>query len=143
MEEQRLSRIRSLSQKGTPITDRDKMLLVKGLGERTIELLAEAGYKTLDSLVDEADVDRLALNTGLGIRKAKQIMAGVKQFKINEEKVFEELRAKALLEKEIEDDLVREGVAPTEAVSESSDETLDGLADNEADMTGDEPEEDA
>jgi N utilization substance protein A len=134
MEAQRLDRIRSLSQRGTPITDRDKMLLVKGLGERTIELLAEAGYKTLDSLVHEEDVDRLALNTGLGIRKAKQIMAGVKQFKINEEKVFEELRAKAQLEKEIEEDLVREGAAPTSEPAPSDDEIDDDMS---ADAAGD------
>jgi len=145
MEEQRLDRIRSLSQKGTPITDRDKMLLVKGLGERTIELLAEAGYKTLESLVVEEDVDRLALNTGLGIRKAKQIMAGIKQFKINEEKVFEELRAKAQLEKEIEEDLVREGSAPsdddTDFESDVEDEA-DEVSDDEDNGDEDTDEED-
>jgi N utilization substance protein A len=131
MEQQRLDRIRTLSRKGTPITDRDKLLLVKGLGERTIELLAEAGYNTLDSLVQEDDVDRLALNSGLGIRKAKQIMQGIKQFIINEEQVFEELRAQALMEKEIEDDIVAEGGAPVDEAENDGEEGADTVSDNE------------
>jgi N utilization substance protein A len=106
MEAQRLQRIRTLSQSKDAITERDRMLLIQGMGERTIELLAEAGYKTLDSLSGDVDVDKLALNTGLGIRKAKQIAANVKQFRINEEQVFEEMREQARLDRELEEDIV-------------------------------------
>lgn len=105
MEQQRLTRIRTLSQSKNAITERDRMLLIQGLGERTIELLADAGYKSLESLSGDVDVDKLALNTGLGIRKAKQIIQNVKQFRINEEQVFEEMREQARLDRELEEEV--------------------------------------
>jgi hypothetical protein len=137
-----------LSQSKDAITERDRMLLVPGLGERTIELLADAGYKTLASLSGDVDVDKLALNTGLGIRKAKQIMQNVKQFRINEEKVFEEMREQARLERELEADITSEGGMDSasagdwaemeEEPSDAADEDMDESA---FDDEGDEDDE--
>ncbi len=131
MEHQRLARIRALSKSKDAITERDRMLLVPGLGERTIELLMEAGYKTLASLSGDVDVDRLALNTGLGIRKAKQIIINVKQFHLNEEKVFEEMREQAKLERELEEDITAEEVG---LIGDFSTDTADSDMEETEDM---------
>jgi N utilization substance protein A len=138
MEQQRLGRIRSLSQSKDAITERDRMLLVPGLGERTIELLADAGYKTLAALSGDVDVDKLALNTGLGIRKAKQIIQNVKQFRINEEKVFEEMREQARLERELEADITSDTGIDSISAGDWSD-----MEDEPSDASDDEPDEDA
>ena len=146
METQRLNRIRLLSRSNEPITERDRLLLVRGIGDRTIELLAEAGYKTVESLAEETEVDRLALNSGLGIRKAKQILLGVEQFKINEEQIFEEMREQAKMERELEEDMAAEGIGVSDdAEAEDIYEDTEASAPSEPDegsVDSDEAEED-
>jgi N utilization substance protein A len=91
MEDLRQARIRALATRAEPITERERLLFIRGIGERTIELLAEAGYRTIDDLAAEDDIDRLALNTGLGIRKARQIMDGVRTFLESETQILAEI----------------------------------------------------
>jgi len=91
MEDLRQARIRALATRAEPITERERLLFIRGIGERTIELLAEAGYRTIDDLAAETDIDRLALNTGLGIRKARQIMDGVRTFLESETQILAEI----------------------------------------------------
>ena len=62
-----------------------------GLG---IVLLEEAGYKTVEDLLRE-DEDRLAIRTGLGIKKARAIKQGAREFMESEQKVLEAARADA------------------------------------------------
>jgi N utilization substance protein A len=123
MEVQRLNRIRELATSDKEITERDRLLVVQGIGERTIELLAEAGYRTIESLAQESDIDRLALNTGLGIRKAKQILNGIEKFKTEEERILVELREQTLQEKE------RQDVSSTESEADQED-NVEELDDN-------------
>ncbi|MCP4677115.1 MAG: transcription termination/antitermination protein NusA [Deltaproteobacteria bacterium] len=106
MEVQRQSRIRELAVRKEPITERERLLLVRGIGERTIELLADAGYHSINALATETDFDRLALNTGLGIRKARQIMQGIKQFLESEVLTLDKLRDEAQQEREEQEKLI-------------------------------------
>ncbi len=98
LEKLRLTRLRSIVGRNEPISERERLLFISGIGERTIELLAEAGYHNIESFADEADVDRLALNTGLGLRKARQIMQNAQLFLASEEKIMAELREEAIKE---------------------------------------------
>ncbi|MBW2276170.1 MAG: transcription termination/antitermination protein NusA [Deltaproteobacteria bacterium] len=91
MEDLRQARIRALATRAEPITERERLLFIRGIGERTIELLAEAGYRTINDIATETDIDRLALNTGLGIRKARHIMEGVKTFLESETQILAEI----------------------------------------------------
>jgi transcription termination/antitermination protein NusA len=101
MEELRQARIRALAARAEPISERERLLFVRGIGERTIELLAEAGYRKIDDLLGEQDIDRLALKTGLGIKKARQIMQGLQQYVDSEAQIMAEFRiAAAAAEKE-------------------------------------------
>ena len=50
------------------------------------ELLDQAGYKSMDQLYQETDVDRLAISTGLDQRRAALVREGVVQFVEHEAK---------------------------------------------------------
>jgi N utilization substance protein A len=95
MERLRRERIQRASAQGEPLTEREKLRFVPGVGLRTVQLLEEAGYRTVHDLARE-DADRLAIRTGLGIKKARQIQQGAEHFLHTEAREIEEARAKVL-----------------------------------------------
>ncbi len=90
VERDRRQRIIEASSRTEPLTERERMLFVSGIGERTIELLAVQGYETVEQ-VSEEDVDRFAIRTGLGLKKARVIIQGAKQFLASEKAILEEV----------------------------------------------------
>ncbi len=62
------------------LTDHERLLLVRGVTERVAEMLERAGYKSVEQLYGETDVDRLAIRTGLDQRRAATVREGVAQF---------------------------------------------------------------
>jgi transcription termination/antitermination protein NusA len=109
MERLRQERIQAASSRVEPLTEKERLLFVRGIGERTIQLVGEAGYRTVEDIHRE-DEDKLAIKTGLGIKKARAIKQGADHFLANESKVIEAARkvaAKAAKE--------REAVAASEA----------------------------
>jgi transcription termination/antitermination protein NusA len=104
MERLRQERIQAASNRTEPLTERERLLFVRGVGEHTIQLLEEAGYRTIEDLHRE-DEDKLAIKTGLGIKKARAIKQGAEHFLANEAKVIEAARkvaARAAKEREAE-----------------------------------------
>src|SRR5437016_3910848 len=79
MERLRQERIHAAAQKTEPLTDKERLLFVRGVGERTNQLLEEAGYKSVDDVLRE-DEDKLAIRTGFGIKKARAIKQGAQHF---------------------------------------------------------------
>ena len=63
-------------------------MFVRGIGERTVQLLEESGYKTVEDVLRE-DEDRLALRSGLGIKKGRSIKQAAKELLDSEHKVAE------------------------------------------------------
>jgi N utilization substance protein A len=94
MERLRQQRIQAASSRVEPLTERERLLFVRGIGERTIQLLDEAGYKSVEDLHRE-DEDKLAIKTGLGIKKARAIKQGAEHFLSSESKVIEQARREA------------------------------------------------
>jgi N utilization substance protein A len=94
MERLRQQRIQSASSRTEPLTERERLLFVRGIGERTIQLLDEAGYKSVEDIHRE-DEDKLAIKTGLGIKKARAIKQGAEHFLSSESKVIETARREA------------------------------------------------
>jgi N utilization substance protein A len=94
MERLRQERIRAASSRTEPLTERERLMFIRGVGERTVTLLEEAGYRTVEDLLRE-DEDRLAIRTGLGIKKARAIKQGARDFVESEQKVLESARAEA------------------------------------------------
>jgi N utilization substance protein A len=94
MERLRQERIKNAESRVEPLTDREKLLFVRGVGERTLQLLEEAGYKTVEDILRE-DEDKLAIKTGLGIKKARAIKHGAEQFITQEWKLIDTARKAA------------------------------------------------
>src|SRR5262245_17977203 len=94
MERLRQQRIRAAASRTEPLSDRERLMFIRGVGDRTVVLLEEAGYKTVEDVLRE-DEDRLAIRTGLGIKKARAIKQGARDFVDSEQKVLEAARADA------------------------------------------------
>ena len=94
MEKLRQERIVMASSKTEPLTDKEKLLFVRGVGERTVQLLEDAGYRSVDDIMRE-DEDKLAIKTGLGIKKARALKQGAEQFLHNEWRPIEAARKSA------------------------------------------------
>ena len=82
--------------KGKPeaITDKERLSLVRGVGERTVELLVEAGYHSPEAVARE-DEERLATRAGIGVRKARQVRESAQTFLDKEWKGIESARLEA------------------------------------------------
>ncbi len=94
MEKLRLERMEQASSKVEPLTEREKLLFVPGVGERTVQLLDDAGYRSVEDILRE-DEDKLAIKTGLGIKKARALKQGASQFLANEWKQIDAARKNA------------------------------------------------
>jgi N utilization substance protein A len=68
------------------LSERERLLLVRGVTERVAEMLEQAGYRTVDTLYAETDVDKLALKTGLDAKRAAVVRDGIVQFVEHESK---------------------------------------------------------
>jgi N utilization substance protein A len=91
MERLRQDRIRAASSRVEPLTEHERLLFIRGVGERTVQLLEDAGYRSVEELLRE-DEDKLAIKTGLGIRKARAIKLGAEQFLSGDAKTIEAAR---------------------------------------------------
>ncbi len=94
MERLRQKRIREAASRTDALPERDRLMFIRGVGDRTVLLLEEAGYKTVENVLHE-DEDRLAIRTGLGIKKARAIKQGAREFVDSEQKVLEAARSEA------------------------------------------------
>ena len=87
MERLRQERIKAAQTRTEPLTDQDRVLFIRGVGDRTVVLLKEAGFSTVEEIARE-DEERLAIKTGFGIKKARFIKQGAKEFIQNESKIL-------------------------------------------------------
>ncbi len=125
MEHLRQKRISDASNRTEPLTERERLLFVRGVGERTIDLLEAAGYRNVEDIYNEVDEDRLAIRTGLGLKKARQIKQGARNFIESEMKVIEAARAEAIVraaeEAALEEELAKAEETSDDAPAESED----------------------
>lgn len=77
MDRLRLKRLEEAVGGDTIISDRDELLLVRGVTARIADLLQHAGYRAVRDVHAEEDIDRLAIRTGLGSRKAQELRDNV------------------------------------------------------------------
>jgi transcription termination/antitermination protein NusA len=75
------------------LTQEERMARVRGVGEKTIEALKKSGYPTVESVHAEADVNRLADSTELGVKKARQLKHAVGVYLEEEAKLRADLDA--------------------------------------------------
>ncbi len=94
MERLRRERIEEASRGTEALTERDKFRFIQGLGPRSLQLVEEAGYKSVQEFASE-DADRLAIKTGLGIKKVRSIQQGARHFLEHDAYQIEAARAAA------------------------------------------------
>jgi N utilization substance protein A len=80
MELLREERLAATAGQREQLSERERLLLVHGVTERVAEMLEQAGYRSVDALYAENDVDKLALKTGLDAKRAAIVRDGVVQF---------------------------------------------------------------
>jgi N utilization substance protein A len=79
LERLRQERIRRAVEQGGALSDHDALLIVPGIGTRTVQALEESGYKSVRDVAKE-DPDRLSIKSGLGHKKARQVWQGAMDF---------------------------------------------------------------
>jgi len=71
----------------------ERMARVRGVGEKTIEQLILAGYKTVEEIANEKDLAKLGDVPGVGIKKARQLKSAAENYLVEEAKLRAELNA--------------------------------------------------
>jgi N utilization substance protein A len=71
---------------------------VRGISERNIEQMANAGYKTVEDIHNEPDVVKFGEASGLGVKKGKQVKAAVEHYLQEEARIKADLDAKKAAE---------------------------------------------
>jgi N utilization substance protein A len=90
-QEREAARIAEARRHPDGLTQEERLARVRGVGEKTIESLKSAGYPTVEAIHAESDMMKLADNSGLGIKKARQIKHAVGVYLEEEAKLRAEL----------------------------------------------------
>jgi N utilization substance protein A len=77
MDRLRVKRLEETVSGDKVLSERDGLLLVRGITARIADLLQHAGYRSVRDIQAETDIDRLAIRTGLGSRKAQELRDNV------------------------------------------------------------------
>jgi transcription termination/antitermination protein NusA len=111
MEGHRHERIAGAKDRSEPLSEREHLLLARGVTERIASVLESAGYRSVQDIAREADVDRLAIKTGLGNQKAQEIKEGITEY------LERDMDAVKTAQRESR---AREGEANAEAIAQES-----------------------
>jgi N utilization substance protein A len=80
LESYRLERLQDATTATEPLTERDRLRLVRGVSDRVADMLEQAGYRSVEDVASEEDADRLAIKSGLGSGRARYLKDQVKTF---------------------------------------------------------------
>jgi N utilization substance protein A len=135
-EELRQENLAAMADRTEAPSERDKLLLVRGVNSRMADQLEQNGYASVDAIAAEEDTDRLAIKSGLGASRAQALKAAVAEFvgtewppvdvkmqksiaAAKEEAARLEAEAAAAAEAEAEAAAAAEAVAAAEAAAEA------------------------
>jgi N utilization substance protein A len=79
-EELRQENLAAMADRTEAPSERDKLLLVRGVNSRMADQLEQNGYASVDAIAAEEDTDRLAIKSGLGASRAQALKAAVAEF---------------------------------------------------------------
>ncbi|MBT8451614.1 MAG: transcription termination/antitermination protein NusA [Deltaproteobacteria bacterium] len=80
MEDLRRERLAAMAEATEAPSERDKLLLVRGVNSRVADKLEQNSYSSVDAIAGEEDTDRLAIKSGLGAARAQALKAAVADF---------------------------------------------------------------
>jgi N utilization substance protein A len=76
------------------LTQAERLLRVRGISDRNIEQMANAGYKTVEDIHNEPDVVKFGEASGLGVKKGRQVKTAVEHYLQEEARLKADLDAK-------------------------------------------------
>ncbi len=76
------------------LTQAERLLRVRGISDRNIEQMANAGYKTVEDIHNEPDVVKFGEASGLGVKKGRQVKTAVEHYLQEEARLKVDLDAK-------------------------------------------------
>ena len=114
-----------------PLTDHDRLLLVRGIGQRQADLLERGGYRSVEDVAREQDADRLAIKAGLGSARARLVKEAVARFLEDEWPPVAEGHAKAKAAAEAVAQAEAEAAAQAEAEAVAQAETAAATGEGE------------
>jgi transcription termination/antitermination protein NusA len=79
IERLRRERLQSAISKTEPLTEAERMMFVRGISAKAVQLLQDAGFRSLEEIHRE-DEDKVASRSGLGIRRTRLIKQGIAHF---------------------------------------------------------------
>jgi len=123
MEEARQKEMLEMALRTEQLSERERWLMVHGVGERNLEALEQAGYASVNDIADENDSDQIAIKTGLGLKKAREILEASRQFLVTEARILEEVKEKIRQEK-----AEAEAAEAAKAAAEAAAEAAEGAA---------------
>src|SRR3954471_18313961 len=91
--EREAARIAEARRHPDELNQAERMARVRGLGEKTIEALMSTGYKTVEDIANEKDLQKLGDVPGVGIKKARQLKSAAENYLVEEAKLRAELNA--------------------------------------------------
>ncbi len=80
LEALRQERIAAMAQITEAPSERDRLLLVRGVNARVADRLEQSGYASVDLVASETDTDRFAIKSGLGAAKAQAVKGAAAEF---------------------------------------------------------------
>jgi N utilization substance protein A len=80
----------------------ERLMRVRGVGEKIVEQLAMGGCNTVEELIAERDLMKFAEKSGLGIKKARQLKTAAEAYLVEEAKLREALNAERAAAKALE-----------------------------------------
>jgi N utilization substance protein A len=91
VEDRRQQRLRDAVQRAEPLTERERLGLVRGVTDAAMKALDDAGIRTVEQLVNARE-ESLARDASIGVRRAKLIKEGAAYFLENDARTIEEAR---------------------------------------------------
>ena len=137
-------------------SERDKLLLVRGVNGRVADKLEQNGYASVNAIINEEDTDRLAIKSGLGAARTQALKVAVSEFVGTEwppveVKMIESiavaqaeaarLEAEAAAQAEVEAAAAAEAAAAEAAAESKTGSEVDSEPDSETDNGDGSPEE--
>jgi len=75
------------------LTQNERLARVRGMSEKTIEALVQAGFKTVEDVANEKDLTKLGDVPAVGIKKARQLKSAAESYLLEEARLRTELDA--------------------------------------------------
>lgn len=128
MEELRQETLEAMAQRTEAPSERERLLLVRGVNSRIADQLEHAGYGSVELVNREDDMDRLSIKSGLGTNRTQTLKEAVRLFLRDEWPAIQARLSESVARAQAEARAAEAAVAATEAETPVAGEPSPGVA---------------